>query len=290
MISPLLELACYSALALCLAVAPSEDPKLSYQKALRLYNKGHLKSALPLFQRSFALLDAQIPKQRGQAQSLLRIGQADILYHLAQIAQRQKKPLLACKKTHELQKILQRLPKGWRRWPINPQIFRRFRKHKDIHQACQSTPSFVFLRGKPKHAAFYLYSPQGWEKTTAKIPVKNTQTLRLRIEADHFLPQELTLTPQRWKHTRLAYHLQPAPPSPRRLIASNPPPKRRDLVAAITNPQPTPTNPQKRGLPTAAWIAIGVFGGLVVIGGITAAVLLSRPPPVDAFPAGSRIW
>jgi len=236
-----------------------------YHKAATHFRAKRFQLARKDFDKVFSILQKRSFKTP-KKQHLLVIGRSDVLYHLIQIDWIEKKNRMACYRSSNLLKALEKLPPDWPKWNVSPLLPKRFGTAKEQFKQCPTIPSTFTVKTVPEGAkVFALRGKEGkWVPVEKKSFPLLTDKVTFRVKAKGYKIKTIKdYKVPRWTEKTLKVELSLLPKP--RIVRVRPRPVRK---------VPKPAVPiYKKPL---FWVGIGV-GVLALGGGAAAAYVATRP-------------
>lgn len=251
-------------------IAHGRSARDSYFRARSLFKKKQWKQAKSEFQTTLTLIK-KLPSRTSKQRLFVTLGECDVEYHLARIAQEQQNNANACVTLDKLVKRIAYVKQTWPRWRrqrINLLLPGRFRDAKKRFKGCKDVPTRIQLDQLPPKAKVFLFVPNAndpskgtWKPIKPGFQTKDKQ-VKIKVEAPGYLPQTRTLQVGRWapKTFQASLKKKPKPRVVKRRVAIVIPRER------IVRPPPRERKPPPPAVYQQWWFWTTV--GVVVAAGV----------------------
>lgn len=262
--------------ALLTAAAPPSGDQMRkmYYEGVQLFGGKKYIAAKKAFEELLPALQSvqQKRKQGTRGWHLMTLGQCDVMYHLAQIAEAQSEPRKACRIYQKLINQFKTVPGAWKTWNVYPNLPTHLSTANQRWTTfCPTVPSEVQLDYTPPNAKVErLIGKDKWVPLSMKkLPVKE-RTITIRVTAPGYKTQILTNVPvPLFQVKKLSIKLD------------------KKKVVAVARPRPTlPPPPKKQGISPLVWVGVGVVAAAAIGGGVAAIVYFASPAKHELFTPG----
>ena len=144
----------------------------------------------------------------------MTLGQCDILFHLAQLAERQKQARQACRYYRTIHQRFATVPSNWVSWKPNPNLPGRIQLAQEQYaQFCPTVPSIIHFKTIPSNTTISLKtSPTQWKSIAARTLASIQKRVTLRLEATGYITRVYqNVSIPRWQKKVLQFTLKKKP-------------------------------------------------------------------------------
>lgn len=244
--------------------APSDSLQGLYHQGQGMFQKKKYNLSKQAFQKLLPKLEQRQKKRlqpKTRAWHLMTLGQCDVLYHLAQIAERQKKPRQACLLYQKLQQRFETVPGEWKQWEPNPNLPGRLQEATvQWRTFCPTVTSALKVSVIPKNAKVFVLTPaKKWRPLQQPMLDTLAQQVTLRFTVSGYLPKIMkNVRLKRWKANTVSAVLK----------------KKPKPVVVARRVLPPPLKPTAKPVPLHKKWWIWTIAGVVVAAGVTAAIVV----------------
>jgi NADH:ubiquinone oxidoreductase subunit len=266
------------------AAATNPDPtqmRRLYHNGVATFQKGQFAAS----NQSFLQLLPQLQKVRTtrkkgtRARHMMTLGICDVLYYQAKIAASTKAPRRSCRLYAQLIQEFQSVPATWSTWNVYPNLPAHMKEARTAwNKVCPGVPSLVRYTVAPSNATVSLKAGDAWRPVKSPFETSNKK-LTLRIAAKGFETKVVKgIVVPRWSRVSLSYQLA-----------------KKKVIVAVRRPPAPRIVPKPKALTSEPWFWGAVIGGgVLVAGGVVAAVVAANQPKEYAFQCQSggafRAW